>query len=89
MKTLTIRRVSDDLHRKLRKRAAEKGLSMEEEARRRLAHEGPVQALKVPQATFDMSLQRLHAMFKDLEDRDFVEEFLQEKRERARRELAK
>ncbi len=89
MKTLTIRRVPDELHREIRVTAAGKGLSMEEEARQRLAGKGQAVARTVPKATFDAALASLHAMFKGLEHRDFVEEFLAEKRERARRELAK
>ncbi|MVA98114.1 hypothetical protein GN330_12760 [Nitratireductor sp. CAU 1489] len=37
MATLTIRNLDDDVKRELRKRAAERGVSMEQEARDRLA----------------------------------------------------
>jgi len=89
MKTLTIRRISDALHRQIRIDAAEKGLSMEEEARRRLERM-PAENLPRP---YDperaaAARQRLWKMFAGLDDRSFVDEFLAEKRERARRELS-
>jgi plasmid stability protein len=91
MKTLTIRRVPDDLHREIRVTAAGKGLSMEEEARQRLAHrtEGatPQRPAYDPERAA-AARERLWKMFEGLEHRSFVDEFLAEKRERARRELS-
>lgn len=90
MKTLTIRNVPDSVHARLRKAAAEQGISMEEEARRRLARNEVRRVLRrVDAATFEDTLARLRAHFVGLEDRALVDEFLSEKRARARKELGK
>lgn len=90
MKTLTIRNVPDRVHSALRLTAAAHGVSMEEEARRRLAQVAVPIAAPQP---FDAdraaaARTRLWKMFEGMEHRSFVDEFLAEKRERARRELA-
>lgn len=68
MASITIRNLDDDLKRRLRVRAAKKGRSMEEEARKILR-----QALGPPSAPRNL-VQSIHARFAAIGGFDLVEE---------------
>ena len=86
MATLNIRRLPDDVHAKLRVRAAKAGRSMEAEARKILA-----EAVEETQAK-PVDLATLRAFMLRLYDGRLptrvVDEFIQERRREAERELA-
>lgn len=68
MASITIRNLDDDLKRRLRVRAAEKGRSMEKEAREILR-----QALGLPSAPRNLG-QSIHARFAAIGGIDLMEE---------------
>jgi plasmid stability protein len=91
MATLTIRNLSDDVHKSLRVRAAESGRSVEEEVRRILAqHVAPradYRNRKTPEE-IDAAVKRAQALFAPMAKTYSVDQYLEEKRAEARRERA-
>ena len=91
MATLTIRNVPDDVHKRLRLRAAENGRSVEEEVRRILAErDQPVQEYRNPKTReeLDAAVKSAQEFFAPMAKTYSVDQYLEEKREDARREWA-
>jgi plasmid stability protein len=91
MATLTVRNLSEDVHRGLRVRAAQNGRSMEEEVRRILAqYAQPVMEYRNPKTPeeIDAAVKRAQEFFAPMAKTYSVDQYLEEKRAEARRERA-
>jgi plasmid stability protein len=89
MATLNIRNLPDDVHRRLRLRAAEHGRSMEAEARAILAEacatQGPARDTATKVAELQAFIDKLYAGKKP---KNVVDEFIAERRREAAREAS-
>jgi len=91
MVTLTIRNVSETVHKALRLRAAENGRSVEEEVRRILAERtaGRLERKSAKTAgEVAAAAKRLQSLFAQARRDYSVEQFVREKHDEARREFA-
>lgn len=88
MATLTIRNLPDEVRDALRTRAAERGRSMEAEARELLARAvaGRTSTVELsPRQRMENAQARVREMFGGEPPRGLVDEFITERREAARR----